>query len=127
MIFFIGDKPSKKNKDPRVAFVGTPSYKTLLSWIAQMDVDIHEVILANKDDIRAMEVDAWFTAPRAGLIGPHHKVVALGDAASKHLDSIGLKHFKLPHPSGLNRKLNDKKYVDQVLGECYRYLNNKGA
>ena len=42
---------------------------------------------------------------------------------SLKLSKIGVEHFKLPHPSGLNRKLNDKKYVNKVLKECYEYCN----
>jgi|TARA_A100001388_G_C28769974_1_gene503210 hypothetical protein len=57
------------------------------------------------------------------LTNGYDKVIALGNVASEALSKIGVEHFKLPHPSGLNRKLNDKKYVNKVLKECYEYCN----
>jgi hypothetical protein len=30
---FVGDKPSSKNLDKTIPFVGTPSHKTLMKWI----------------------------------------------------------------------------------------------
>ena len=47
MIYFIGDKPSKKNIDKNVAFVGTRSYKTLLDWIYRMNLNINKICLFN--------------------------------------------------------------------------------
>lgn len=54
----------------------------------------------------------------------YKKVIALGNVASEALIKINVDHFKLPHPSGLNRKLNDKKYVTRVLKECKEYYEN---
>jgi len=54
----------------------------------------------------------------------YNKVIALGNVASEALAKINIDHFKLPHPSGLNRKLNDKVYVQKVLSECKEYYEN---
>jgi len=43
------------------------------------------------------------------------RLVALGKAASGVLSKLGLKHFEAPHPSGLNRKLNDKAYTQAMV------------
>jgi len=59
------------------------------------------------------------------LAGGYEKVIALGNIASEALTKIGVKHFKLPHPSGLNRKLNDKNYINKVLKECKEYYENR--
>ena len=53
----------------------------------------------------------------------YDRIIALGNIASEALTKIGVKHFKLPHPSGLNRQINDKKYIKQVLRECHEYCN----
>lgn len=49
MIVFVGDKASSKNVSQDVAFVGTPSYKRLLAWIADMRLDLNEILLANRE------------------------------------------------------------------------------
>jgi uracil-DNA glycosylase len=52
-------------------------------------------------------------------------VVALGRYAALAAKKASLEFFELPHPSGLNRKLNDKTYVRGVLKECSEYLSER--
>ena len=142
MIIFVGDKPGRKNVSPDVPFVGTQSYKRLLEWIWRMDIDITDVKTANTTDFaRRVGVNNLLTSP---------KIIALGKSAKKHLDNlkleyrmegglypipgrpykptqIALRHipldvFELPHPSGLNRKLNDEEWLNQQLQECKKWL-----
>ena len=52
------------------------------------------------------------------------KVVALGNFAAEALMKAGIDHFKLPHPSPLNRQINDEAFIKKCLDECSQYLNN---
>ena len=52
----------------------------------------------------------------------YDKVIALGNVASNSLKKLNIDHFKMPHPSGLNRQLNDKKFEKNKIKECYNYL-----
>lgn len=52
----------------------------------------------------------------------YDKVIALGGFASRALSMSGIQHYTLPHPSPLNRKLNDKEYEKQVIEECREWL-----
>lgn len=54
----------------------------------------------------------------------YDKVVALGGFPSKALSKLDVNHFTLPHPSGLNRKLNDKAYERRVLKSCKKYISS---
>lgn len=115
MIIFIGDKPSKKNLDPNVPFVGTPSYLKLLEWIGRMNVDVNYVKTRNKDFAPNLKsLLTWYPHPI--------KVVALGNEASKELLKFDVPHFVLPHPSPRNRKLNDKKFEKTSLELCSKYI-----
>ena len=49
-------------------------------------------------------------------------ILALGNFVSDSLKKMKIDHFKLPHPSGLNRKLNDKEYVKRILRYCKFYI-----
>jgi hypothetical protein len=115
MIIFVGDRPSKDNIDPVIAFVGTKSYKTLLGWIADMDIDIRNVDLINKNQVTEYPF-MYFD-----------RIIVLGDAAEKEVKKIYTKskYFKLPHPSGLNRKLNDKKWLNKQLKACKKWLGER--
>lgn len=44
-------------------------------------------------------------------------VVALGGQASKVLTMFQINHLRLPHPSGLNRQLNDPRYEELAMGQ----------
>jgi len=52
----------------------------------------------------------------------YNTVLALGNFASEMLGILNINHYMMPHPSPLNRKLNDKKWVAQMLKECSRYI-----
>jgi uracil-DNA glycosylase len=51
------------------------------------------------------------------------KIVALGSFVDKILNKLNISHFTLPHPSGLNRRCNDKQYVDDMLVRLASYLD----
>jgi len=52
----------------------------------------------------------------------HQKIIALGNFTSEALSKINREHFVLPHPSPLNRLLNDKRYEKSILKKCKRWL-----
>jgi hypothetical protein len=52
----------------------------------------------------------------------YSKVLALGNFVSTALSKIGVKHYQMPHPSPLNRKLNDKSGINLMLKDCKDYL-----
>jgi uracil-DNA glycosylase len=110
MIVFVGDKPSSKNINPDMPFVGTPSYKVLTSWTMEMGVMSCVLINSRPEDEATLKI---FT---------NSKVVALGNNASKVLTRLGLEHHKLPHPSPRNRVLNDKAKVTQLLADCKKWI-----
>lgn len=129
MIFLIGDTPSKKNYDPDIAFVGTTSYKRLLEWIYKLDIDISDVVMVNKDKVHKYSpnryaYEHYVDHPECSvdIIPEKDKIIALGKNASKYLTKLKLEHHAMDHPSGLNQKLNDKKYVKEMLQHCREYL-----
>lgn len=52
----------------------------------------------------------------------YNKIIALGNFVSNVLDELNINHFVMPHPSPLNRKLNDKDYEKQILIECKKWI-----
>lgn len=57
--------------------------------------------------------------------GEYHAVVALGGIPHEALDRLEIEHFRLPHPSGRNRVLNDKSYVYGCLDDLARYIEEQ--
>lgn len=127
MVIFVGDAPSSKNNSPEVPFVGTQSYKRLLEWIWELDVDLNHVVLANKRNVKKNDGKVWefISIDLPGYyvgIGSEDKFIALGKNASEYLKDLKIEHFTLPHPSGRNRVLNDSKKTRKILKECKEYL-----
>jgi len=54
----------------------------------------------------------------------YDKIVALGGFVSKTLNTAGIQHFMMPHPSPLNRQLNDKEFEAMKLKECKEWLKS---
>lgn len=112
-VVFVGDCPSKTNTHPEIAFVGAKCFNTLVEWIKQLPIDYYICFNSNDADL-SLKLDA--------LTNEGFKVIALGNNASERLTAWKIEHFKLPHPSGLNRILNDKRKMALEMLACNTYL-----
>ncbi len=52
----------------------------------------------------------------------YDKIIGLGNFVSEILTDLGIDHCKLPHPSGLNRMINDPELIRKKLEDCQEYL-----
>lgn len=114
-VLFVGDRPSKTNAHEDVAFVGAKCFPTLITWIQRLKPDFYVCVNSYNesdwDKIRALKNQGF-------------KVIALGKQAADLLDTMNIVHFQLPHPSGLNRKLNDKQYIERELRVAFDYIHD---
>jgi len=129
MIIFVGDKPSSKNLDQNIPFVGTESYPKLLSWIGKMNIHWKDFNIINKEfRYDGMFDEMWNKNEKWGIKDiSSHTFIALGNEASKSLDWFCIEHFKLPHPSPRNFKLNDKEFIKRILQECKEYIHDRSG
>ena len=119
-IIFVGDRPSRDNTDLDVAFVGTESGERLFKWIEYLDIYTYQALNVYTIDSKVDTKNCMYLRKHNGAT-----IVALGNNASNVLKKLEIKHFKLPHPSGRNRKLNDKNYVASELQKCREWLNER--
>lgn len=123
-VWFVGSNPSTKNDCPLVPFVGTKSFDVLKMWINELGVDGRAFINASNQ----IAIDGKFKVTGDDLdrlnsmLKDQPSIVALGMTASQTLKMLDIKHFKLPHPSGRNRKLNDPTFIVGELAKCRAYL-----
>lgn len=119
-VIFVGDKPSSRNLNPKIAFVGTPSHKTLKSWIENIQKGLlftMQYELINSDTKECIKNLKKLKKEKNSIF------IALGNNVCPRLDKIKIKYFKLPHPSPKNFKLNDEEYVRQILNSCTIYIS----
>lgn len=112
-ILVVGLNPSRKHGK-------SPTIKHLNQWLKDLDAPMVSFVnLYEGYDIKRTHPDANQIAE---MSKGYNKILALGNAVSVTLLRLGISHYRLPHPSGLNRKLNDKRYVHEQLVACKNYL-----
>lgn len=126
MILFVGSNPSNAAKNLVPFTLDTISGRVLFSWIeAAGIVEYTQINLVNATtpDNRPLTkseiIEAIPNIQRG--VAPFTKVVALGKTAVRALTMAEISHLELPHPSGLNRKLNDPEFVKQTIERLREY------
>lgn len=127
-LLIVGQNPSKKNTYNNTPFIGTKSGINLTVWLEKINLHITQCPMINCSD----DVDCKFNKKdiikAAFKIGGEmvntnpDKILTLGNIAHKILARCRIDHFALPHPSGRNRKLNDKQWLDNQLKLAKEYI-----
>lgn len=92
----------------------------LQDWIDELNVGIVGFTNLSHDplwDKRTIDREHVLSCVRG-----HEKIIALGGLVSGVLSKLGIDHFTLPHPSPLNRQINDSAFIEKKLDECRNYL-----
>lgn len=115
-VLVIGINPSDKK-----IIQNNSTFHRLENWMDQLGIGVMSFanVIPEPGCYRKQDID--YDRLKRLCLG-HKKILALGNFVSEALDKIVIEHHKLPHPSPLNRKLNDKQYIDNVIVECAKYL-----
>ena len=129
-ILFVGSNPSCSSPDNSAFNLSTSSRKILDSWLRELGNDIvvaHCNVSPYKTignrPLSAAEIKRALPELLT-LINEHadFKVVALGHAAARALTLLRITFHAMPHPSGRNRKLNDKSYTAEKIKGLKNYV-----
>ena len=129
-ILFVGSNPSCKSPDNSAFNLNTPSRRILDSWLRELGDDVivaHCNVSSDKTadnrPLSAKEIKQSLP-DLLQLIDGHadHKVVALGNTAARALTLLHVEFYAMPHPSGRNRKLNDKNYTAEKIKGLKNYV-----
>ena len=121
LILFIGSNPSQKASSTEAFTSDTASGRTMRSWIEGVKGNIVydnivPQVTENNRPLRPEEMAQALASLSERIKGINpDRIVALGKDAAKALSKLKLDFFEMPHPSGRNRKLNDKDYVAKQL------------
>ena len=97
------------------------AWRRFQEWLDYLDID--KVSFTNISPDPHWDKKHMDKAFLKDSLGGHTKVIAWGPSVSKYLTKMDVGHFVLPHPSPLNRQINDHKFIQQKLDECKEYLN----
>lgn len=104
-LLIVGMNPS--NTPERVKVRKNSTLDRLNRWMDFAGVKHYSFInvVEQRGKVSHKDVDYDFLKT---VTGDYKYILALGGFASKALCNVKVSHFKLPHPSPLNRVLNDK-------------------
>lgn len=110
--------PSDK---PTLGYKRNATFKRLEAWMDELEVK-HFSFINVFGEPHVPMLSKVKGKPLVEATTGYKNVLALGEFVSLALNRLNVEHFKLPHPSPLNRALNDKEYEKQVLEQCKDYL-----
>lgn len=120
-VLVVGMNPgSKEYADQRQS----PFHKRVSQWMTEAGVEFYSFTNCSmeKGDLTITTADLMRLTAIVQS-GSYDLVLALGNQSSNVMSYINVEHFRGPHPSGLNRKLNDKKFVDEFLSALREQLS----
>jgi uracil-DNA glycosylase len=132
-ILFVGSNPSNASLTEVAFHADTKSSKVLTGWANNLDgMKMHINVLNKKTEgnrpLRISEVGGNLEQLKSQLNTiSADKVIALGKTAARALTLLGVEFFEMPHPSGRNRKLNDKEYVDGKIKELIDFCSTSSS
>lgn len=102
---------------------GTRSWRTVKAWLHILDLRASEVVIMNASTKSGKVTYRDYDSAGVSLaLSECDRYVALGEYARGLYERLGVPCFTLPHPSGLNRKLNDKQELTRQLELCKLYV-----
>ena len=114
--------PSKRPTAANGKLIRSSTFSKLESWMTSMNIQYFSFINTFDHPGDKLSIDDIDHQRLFTLSEEYDKIIALGGFVSRVLDMNNIDHFKMPHPSPLNRLLNDKKFVNTMLNECKEYL-----
>lgn len=130
-VLIVAESPADKHTED-FPLSGTRTEKTLLDWLNTLpELENNNVEFSVMNGVKHLSDKK---SPTDGdyrklweTLSSYSYVITLGNLAKLMLensDTNGIKVLNLPHPSGRNRKLNDKKELAKMLKKLHTFIKN---
>ena len=137
-VLFIGSNPSQKSSKTVPFWHDTRSRMVLDKWLLNAQIPIEYIDFLNVSmlptpnnrPLKTTEIRGCLNRLEIDItkhIRPDY-IIALGKTAEKalimmKLTETGYDYFAMPHPSGLNRQLNDSKFIEEKIKGLIEYMS----
>jgi uracil-DNA glycosylase family 4 len=138
-ILFIGSNPSQKSSKTVPFWHDTNSRKVLDKWFSHVQGEVTHTHFLNVSNqvtpgnrpLKTSEIKVSLDRLEREItlgIRPDY-IITLGKTAEKALvmmkiTETGYDYYAMPHPSGLNRQLNDPKFIQEKIKGLQNYLKS---
>ncbi len=129
-VLLLGSNPSIRSASDFAFFLDSKSGVTLQGWISGIEADffygnVSDIKTENNRPLTRAEIKASLPSLLAKLKqDTPDRIVALGKTAHSALTLLRLPHLEMPHPSGLNRQLNDKEFAERKIKELVAFATS---
>jgi len=131
-LLLVGSNPSNASSNNNPFDESTNSGKVLSKWLSWTRgwssiqfVNVSDTKSQDNKPLRKSEIVEALPSLESKILKFNpDKIVALGKTASMALTLLRLPFFEMPHPSGMNRQLNDPKFIAQKLEELQQYVKS---
>lgn len=126
-VMIVGLNPSNESPDNSAFHPDTKSGRTIRNWLKDTQCCVEfENIYGWKDKDHGKPLKSELILPdRIKLAyACGFKIVTCGNVADEILVKYKIKHFAMPHPSGLCRFWNDKEKGDAKIAEMLEWIES---
>lgn len=127
-IVFVGLNPSEESPDNSAFHPITKSGKAVRSWLNNNDGYIVKFVnlTHHKNSSPHKPINSKLSMPTIikFMADRGYRIITCGTVADTILKKNGIKHFAMPHPSGLNRFWNDKVAGEAKIKEMLEWIKN---
>lgn len=129
-VLLIGSNPSVRSPDNSPFHANTRSRIILDAWFKDLQghtkafINVSDTVKADNKPLTGKEIETaspLFSERLKEFEG--YKFVALGKTAAKACEMVGVKYLEMPHPSGMNRQLNDPKFVEEKIKRLREFIS----
>ena len=138
-VLLIGSNPSQKSSKTVPFWHDTRSRMVLDKWLLNAQIPIEYLDFLNVSNqptpnnrpLKTSEIQACLQRLEKDItkhVRPDY-IITLGKTAEKALvmmkiTETGYDYYAMPHPSGLNRQLNDPKFIQEKIKGLQNYLKS---
>ena len=119
-ILIVGHSPSPSSTKRK----GNPTLERLNRWLDACDVRIYSftnLAPSSSQSLKKAEInDTMFHE----IFKNYNKIITLGKEVKQYTKKMGYDFYELPHPSPLNRNLNDKNYEKDVIRGLQSFIHS---
>ncbi len=119
-MLIVGANPSKHNLSRFIPFIGSKSDKMLTEWVNFLELDDYTTVNASDRILKKgerLKIGDFDLERLLAKAKEYDMIIVLGKDAAKACDLLQLTYEYLPHPSPLNRVLNNKVMLNLRLHE----------
>lgn len=128
-VLLVGSNPSVRSPDNSGFHVSTRSRMVIDNWFSDIqDVELTFINIVDykkegNKSLSVSEIKNNLPVFKSKLKKYNdYKIIALGNTAVKAMRMVTSDFLEAPHPSGLNRNLNDPIYVSDFICNLKRYI-----